>query len=317
MRQRRKFTGRIPGKSKFFLTISGMLFPFTIIADLTLTPAELDLKNYSEPVKVLVMSDGRPVLPVEITKIVAGVFKTGNAVPEQARGGTHFSNYSYMFEFRTDVDGSITITPVKSLLQIGDYDLFVHTIYGTVSGVIDANLRDSIPARPPTKIKSSRFNYDFELPDYLFGQPVSIDLGPDKTRTYTWYIDGEIHSSGLGLTSFQARPEMGTHEISFIAKNADGEVVSTWSGTTRVSEEAPIIKTFRKGDKITFAAPGGYSRVTWIYNGKIISDTPLERSEYDSQEIAFKKKGAHTLVCHLQDSEKGHSRRITWSVNVK
>ena len=223
--------------SGYFLLLAGLLFSLPVVADLTLSPVEIDVKSSSEPAKVYVLNDGKPVLPAEITKIVAGVFKTGRAVPEEKRGGTHFSNYSYMFSFKVNADGSITITPVESTLQVGDYDIYVHTIHGTVVGVIDANLRESIPVRPPTRIKPTTFTYDFELPDYLYGQVVSIDLGPDKTRTYTWYIDGELHSSGLGLTSFRATPDPGIHEISFIARNADGDIISTWSGTANVSAE--------------------------------------------------------------------------------
>ena len=224
-------------KSKYcLLTLISVFFSSLVFAQMTLSPREIEFKDVSQSQKVFVTYDGKPVLPGEITKIVSGVHKSGNQVPETAAGSTHISDYSFMFDFKANDDGSITLTPKNGLLEIGTYDLFVHTIYGTVTGSIDANLRGSIPVRPLPPTKSPRFTYDIKLPDYSNGQLISIDLGPDTENIYSWYIDGEVHSSGLGNTSFRARPATGTPEISFIARDSDGVVVSTWSDTVNVSE---------------------------------------------------------------------------------
>jgi hypothetical protein len=46
-------------------------------------------------------------LPGEITKIVSGVTKTDNAVPQGNEGRTHFSDYSHMFDFEIGDGGLI------------------------------------------------------------------------------------------------------------------------------------------------------------------------------------------------------------------
>lgn len=101
----------------------GVLLLQSVFAQMSLSPREIDVKDFSHSQKVFVTHDGKPVLPGEITRIVSGVLKTGNAVPEKAKGMTHFSDYSFMFEFSTNEDGSITLTPNKGLLEFGSYDL--------------------------------------------------------------------------------------------------------------------------------------------------------------------------------------------------
>jgi len=191
----------------------------------------------------------------------------------------------------------------------------VHTIYGTVTGLIDANLRDSNHTRLH-EFERPKFTYDIRLPDYSYGQAVSIDLGPDADNTYYWYLDGELHTSGLGKSSFSVWPDKGVHEISVIARNPDGAVVSTGAANTEVSEEAALEISVQKRDRISFTAPGGYSRVTWAYDGKVISENHPDRSEADSQIIRFSKKGRHTLTCRAEDSESGDFRLISWVINV-
>lgn len=217
-------------------TFVAVFFSSSVWANLTLCPTKIDLGDVSQSKKVFIKRDGIPVLPTEIKKVVSGVYKYRDDVPEGSPTGTHFSNYSYMFKFQTNDDGSITITPKESSLQIGTYDLYVHTIYGTATGSIDVNLKESLPAKPLNPVKHPEFSYAIELPDYSYGQLISIDLGPDGSNTYFWYIDGEVHSSGLGETSFRARPEPGVHEISYIARNSEGIVVSSWSDTIEVSK---------------------------------------------------------------------------------
>lgn len=214
----------------------GVLLLPSVFAQLSLSPREIVVKDFSHSQKVFVTHDEKPVLPGEITSIVSGIFKTGNQVPEKAKGTTHFSDYSFMFEFSTNEDGSITLTPNKGLLEFGSYDLFVHTIYGIAVGSIDANMRDLSLNDSLPPVMAPRFVYEISLPDYSYGQEISIDLNPDGENIYSWYIDGEVHSSGLGKTSFRARPEIGSHEISFVARNPDGVVVSTWSDTIEVFE---------------------------------------------------------------------------------
>ena len=160
----------------FLAALVGVLFSTVVFANLTLSPTEIDVKDISQSKKVFIKHDGQPVLSGEITKIVSGVYKYGNAVPKSAPGSTHFSDYSFMFEFVPGDDGSITITPNKSLLEIGSYTFFVHTIYGTVTGLIDANLRDSKPVRPHHPVKFSKLSHYNKHADYLYGQVISIDL---------------------------------------------------------------------------------------------------------------------------------------------
>ena len=133
---------------------------------------------------------------------------------------------------------------------------------------------------------------------------------------YSWYIDGEVHSSGLGMTSFRAWPEAGTHEISFVARDPEGSVVSKWSDATLVSAEESIKTTVRKGDKVLFSAPGGYDHVSWLVDGKIVADNQPDRLDTDTQEIVFRKRGVHILTCKVQGSENGNFRLITWLVDV-
>lgn len=202
-----------------------------VAADLALDPAVIELHDVSQAGMVTVLYDGEPVSRADIRKVTAGVFKTGNAVPEHKAGGTHFSNYSYMFTFEVKIDGAIVITPVESMLQRGTYDLHVLTTHGTVKGVIDAHLGDSMPSASRSQVTRPAFRVELDLQQYVFGQVVSINLEPDPSRHYTWYLDGKVHSSGQGETSFRAQPEPGTHEVSFIASNAAGMVVSEGSGT--------------------------------------------------------------------------------------
>ncbi|MCP4048959.1 MAG: hypothetical protein GY732_23545, partial [Gammaproteobacteria bacterium] len=111
--------------------------------------------------------------------------------------------------------------------------------------------------------------------------------------------------------------EPGEHEISFVGRNAAGDIVSSWSGTARVLANKVIKKTVRKGKKLMFKTPGGYSRVTWTYDGKVLADTQLDGSRSHSQMISFKRKGTHVVTCHVQGSENGNFQLITWSVKVK
>lgn len=300
-----------------FILCAGLFFSMSLLADVTLSPENFELSYFSDTQKLVVLHNGKPILPGDIKKIVAGVFKTGNAVPKKNTAGTHFSNYSHMFSFTTNDNGSITITPVESQLQIGKYDLYVYTRHGTATGIIDAHLEGSIPPRPRRKASPAMFSHDFELPEYLYGQVVSIDLGPNDKRTYNWNMDGKLKVSGLGLSSFRVWPEIGEHEISFTATNANGELVSSWTGTAKVVAEAANRKTVRKGKKLTFSSPAGFTQVTWKYDGKVLSDETIERTGRSSQTIKFKSKGAHTVTCHVQGMENGNFRLITWLVNVK
>ena len=224
-------------KAKHLLAVLvGVLFSSSVVSQITLSPQELELKDTAQAEKVFITHDGKPVLPAEITKIVTGVFKFRDDVPRDDRDGTHFSNYSHMFDFKADDDGSITITGKKDLREVGKYDLYVHTIYGTVSGLINATLSQSSPTRLRQRVNLLEFSYTITLPDYSLGQTIAVSLPSDEVNTYYWYINGELHSSGLGETSFRVKPDAGTYEISFIARNPEGEVVSTWSDTTLVSK---------------------------------------------------------------------------------
>lgn len=204
---------------------------------MTLSPETIEFQDISVSQNVFLRRDGKPVRAGDITKIVSGVFKYRDDVPESASGGTHFSNYSFMFDFKTNENGSITITPNKSLLEIGSYTLYVHTVHGTVTGLIDANLRESHPPPVRTEVKLPEFTYQIKLPDYKTGQFISVNLNPDTKNTYLWYINGKVHSSGLGKTSFKALLDAGSYEISFIARNPEGEVISRWSDSTKVSKK--------------------------------------------------------------------------------
>lgn len=298
-------------------SLIAVLFSVPAFAQLSLSPEEIEVNDVLQSKKILITYAGQPVMPDEITKIVSGVTKTGDAVPETAPGNTHFSDYSFMFDFTTGEDGIITLKPNKGLLEIGTYDLIVYTIHGIVTGSINANLRDSIPPTPHRPVRMSEFSYDIDLQDRSYGQVISIDLKPDQKNTYSWFIDGVIHSSGLAETSFRAWPETGVHEISFIAQSPDGQVVSKWSDTIKVSDEDPIATTVRKGYEVPFSAPAGYSQVTWSLDGKVIADNQLDRQVNDTQVVQFRSKGKHVLTCFARGSETGDFRRITWSVNVK
>ena len=216
------------------ITILGILISTSVLAQVTLSPREIDVKNFSQSQKIFVTRDGKALSPGEIIKVVSGVYKTGNEVFDSSSGETHTSDYSYMFDIKINDDGSITLKAKEASLQIGTYVLYVYTTHGLATGLIDANLREPYPAKPRSKLPPPSLSYDIQLPDYPYGQDISLELTADEENTYTWYIDGEIHSTGLGQTSFRARPSIGEHEISFIAVNADGKVVSTWSDTVKV-----------------------------------------------------------------------------------
>lgn len=299
------------------LALAGILYSLSVSAQLTLSPKEIDVRDITRSEKVFITHDGQPVMAGEIKKIVSGVYKTGDAVPERVAGSTHFSDYSFMFEFVPGDDGSITLIPNKDLLEVGAYELFVHTVYGTVSGVINANLEDSNPARPHHPVKTSRLSNYGKQGGYLYGQVVSIDLSPDNKNTYTWSIDGETHSTGPGMTSFRAWPEAGLHEVTAVARNAGGVIVSTWSDTVKVVKEEVIKTSVRLGSNVSFRAPGGYLQATWAFDGKLVSDHHLKRSLNDTQLISFEDRGTHILTCKVQGLENGNFRLITWAVDVK
>jgi len=282
-----------------------------------LSPDEIDVTDITQSKKFFITHDEQVVLPAEITKIVSGVFKTGNAVPSRVSTKTHFSDYSYMFKFELGDDGSITLTPEKDLLQVGVYEVFVHTIYGTATGVINAGLKDSHPAIPHHPVKTSRVTSHGQQADYLYGQVVSVELSADKKNDYAWFLDGKTHSSGPGMTSFRAWPEVGIHEVSSIARNMDGTVVSTWSDSITIAKEESIRISTQRGKNVSFKAPNGYTQATWVFDGKLVSEHQLDRSDNDTQEIFFDNTGTHILSCKVQGSENGNFRLITWSVDVK
>ena len=304
--------------SKYFLVaLVAAFFSSSLVAGVTLSPAEIEVNDVAQSKKIIITHDDQPVLPADITKIVSGVFKFRDDVPDSATDGTHFSDYSFMFEFRINDDGSITLIPNEDLLEIGRYHLYVHTKHGTATGFIDANLRESNPIRALNPVKWPEFTYDIELPDHVYGQVIAIDLSPDKVNTYTWTINGKVHSSGLGKTAFRAWPEPGSNEISYIAQNPEGVAVSSWSDTTVVTAEETVNITFRKGDKVPFTAPAGFSRVTWFLDGKTLADNHPDPSVRDTQQVKFKQRGTHLLSCKAQDSDNGNFRLLSWSVNVK
>ena len=233
---------------KLVVALAGAILSSVGFANMSITPDRIEVSDVARSSTVIIKHDGIAVLPAEIKKIVSGVYKTGEAAPATAADRTHFSNYSYMFEFNINEDGSITIKPKEGALEFGSYRLYVHTVYGTATALIDANPETSTPPVVPDQSENYSFSYAIELPDYAPGQLVSLDLRADSENTYTWYIDGKVHSSGLGLTSFRAVPEAGEHEISFIARDADGAVVSAWSDITRISNENVTVTTIRKKD---------------------------------------------------------------------
>ena len=225
---------KVTGAMYFAGLLIAVVLASPVFAGLSLSPENVELTDVSRSEKVYLSNDGKPVLPAEITKIVTGVFKSGNDLPSSASGETHFSDYSYMFKFEAGKDGSITITANKDAVQIGKYDLHVRTVFGTVTGTINATLSQSSPIGKSQREELPEFTYNIVLPDYSLGQQVSVNLPSDTVNTYSWYIDGKLHSSGVGETSFRARPDAGTHEISFIARNPEGEMVSKWSDTIKV-----------------------------------------------------------------------------------
>jgi hypothetical protein len=215
--------------------IGACLYAAAGFAALELSPAGIEFRAVSQSNSVVVLHDGKALSPADIRKVATGIFKSGEGLPAWSRGGTHFSDYSYMFAIIINTDGSITLTPKEGQLEAGTYDLLVETTYGTATGSIDANLRDSIAVAPVRRVEYRILSYEFKLPDYSQGQTVAIDLKPDQSNTYYWYVDGELHSSGLGLTSFRLTPTPGDHEISFQAYNSVGIAVSSGSGTVHVS----------------------------------------------------------------------------------
>jgi hypothetical protein len=122
-----------------------ILLSTPVYAQLSLAPQEIDVNDVTQSRKVLITFNGKSVLTEDISGIVSGVSKIGDAVPESASSETHFSDYSYMFVFVAEDDGIIAINSKKGLVEIGTYDLLIRTVHGTVTGLINANLRDSIP----------------------------------------------------------------------------------------------------------------------------------------------------------------------------
>ena len=224
-------------KSKIlFYILAGSLFSTAAFSKMDLSPDEIILEDVSLSKSVLVTNDGKPISPADITKIVTGVFKFRDDVPSNDKDGKHFSNYSHMFDFEANDDGTITIKARGDLLEVGKYDLYVHTIHGTATGLINATLTETNPTRARKRVKLPEFSYAIVLPDYKHGQTIVISLPPDKVHTYSWYINGELHSTGLGETTFRTKPDEGSYEISYIAENPEGDVVSSWSDTTEVSK---------------------------------------------------------------------------------
>jgi len=303
--------------SRYVLPIlAGVFCALPVFPDLLLTPQDIELQDISESKQLILTHDGKPVPPDEITSIVIGVRKTGDEVHGRPGVDEHFSNYSYMFEFKTGEDGVITVSADRDSLQIGSYEMQVHTIHGTVKGRVEASLAATNPTRPPLKGHMPRISYSPAQTSFLYGQAISIRLGSDASNTYSWYIDGREHSTGRGLTSLRAWPEPGQHEISVVARNPEGQIVSRWSDTFDVTREEPLLSTVRKGDKVRFKAPSGYARVVWRLDGKLLSDNRPDRSERDVQSITFKKRGSHTLSCRAEDSADGNFRLIGWSITV-
>lgn len=60
-------------------------------AEVTLTPDLVDLRDLAQTPRVRVLHDGQALAAADIRKVVAGVYKTGDAVPEQMAAG-HFFN---------------------------------------------------------------------------------------------------------------------------------------------------------------------------------------------------------------------------------
>jgi hypothetical protein len=298
------------------LILTGMLCALPAFADLLLTPTVVVLQDISESKKVFLTYGDQPVPPGDIKRIVFGVRKTGDEVHGRPGVDEHFSDYSYMFDFTTAADGSITITADRDLLQIGSYELQVYTVHGTAKGRIEAKLDHTNPTRPPFKSHMPRITYSPGQTSFLYGQAIAIRLGSDQVNTYSWFIDGELHSTGRGLTSLRAWPEPGSHEISVVARNPDGDVISKWSDTFDVIREATLSASVRKGEKMRFKAPSGHTRVAWYFDGKLIADNAPDRSERDVQSITFKKRGSHTLSCRAEDSTDGNFRLVSWSITV-
>lgn len=205
------------------------LGPARAVAQLVMSPEELVFRDFTRPQAFTLSHDGAAVTPAEIMRIRAGVRKTGDALPAHAVD-THFSDYSYMFHYRLGEDGRITLTPNERFLEIGHYTLVVHTVHGTVSGFITAQLEHATPPPPSYVVTTRTTSWDIELPAYPRGQEVVLDLGPDPGNTYFWYLDGALHASGPGLTTFRATPGPGRHALSFVAQDPAGVIVATWSG---------------------------------------------------------------------------------------
>lgn len=62
----------------------------------------------------------------------------------------------------------------------------------------------------------------------------------------------------------------------------------------------------------SIAAPTGYSRVSWRLDDNIIVENGLDRSDWDTRFVIFRRQGRHTLICLASDPESGDFRRITW-----
>lgn len=86
-RNGKQMAREITATCKFSLALLFVLCSAPVTAELNLSEPRIDIHDYSSSEKVFVYHDGKSVLPGEITKIVAGVFKTGRTVPEHAAGG--------------------------------------------------------------------------------------------------------------------------------------------------------------------------------------------------------------------------------------
>ena len=77
----RRMTNMSLSKHGAFILCAGLFFSMSLLADVTLSPKNFELSYFSDTQKLVVLHNGKPILPGDIKKIVAGVFKTGNAVP--------------------------------------------------------------------------------------------------------------------------------------------------------------------------------------------------------------------------------------------
>jgi hypothetical protein len=157
-----------------------------------------------------------------------------------------------------------------------------------------------------------RGSVSFQLePQYTVGQVLRIDAPATPGAAMRWLANGDVASEGAtGNLLAYVFPAEGDYVLQLQQRRAGTEWEVISEASTLVIEPEPIAMTTKPGQRISFSAPDGYEKYTWVLAGNTVSQ---ERKAT----FIFSPPGKHELTCRCERAPGEGFRLVRYYVTAQ